>query len=90
MNWGQFISTNLIPCYLIGQLARFDNINKEELPGNVIFSTIDSAVKKAQHFFGGRMISVDCVDDLVPYYINRGFIRLNKIDDLNQMVHMIT
>lgn len=84
------LSTNLIPCYLIGQLARFDNINKEELPGNVIFSTIDSAVKKAQHFFGGRMISVDCVDDLVPYYVNRGFIRLNKIDELNQMVHMIT
>ncbi len=69
---------------MIGQLARFDDIKKEELPGNVIFSTIDSAVKKAQHFFGGS------VDDLVPYYVNRGFIRLNKIDELNQMVHMIT
>lgn len=83
------LSSNIIPCYLIGQLARFDNVHKEELPGNVIFSTIDFAVKNAHHFFGGRMVSVDCVDDLVPYYIKRGFIHLNKIDDLNQMVYLI-
>lgn len=38
---------------------------------------------------GGRIISVDCVDDLVQYYINRGFVHLNKIDDLNQMVYLI-
>lgn len=83
------LSSDIIPCYLIGQLARLDNVDKEDLPGNVIFSTIDYAVKEAQRFFGGRIISVDCVDDFVQYYINRGFVHLNKIDDLNQMVYLM-
>ena len=47
------LSSYIIPCYLIGQLARLDNVDKEDLPGNVIFSTIDYAVKEAQRFFGG-------------------------------------
>jgi len=83
------LSSNTIPCYLIGQLARLDQVEKNELPGDAIFSTVDYAVKEARRYFGGRIISVDCIDKLVQYYANRGFIHLNKIDELNQMVYLI-
>lgn len=78
-----------VPCYLIGQLARFDSANKNDLSGNEIFSFISDAVKQSHRFFGGRVLAVDCIDRLVPYYETRGFVLLNKIDDLNQMVYLI-
>ena len=83
------LTSESIPCYLIGQLARFDNTNKKILSGNVMFSAISDAIRIAHQVFGGRVVSVDCIDELVPYYMQRGFIPLNKIEDLNQMVYLI-
>ena len=34
-------------------------------------------------------MSIDCSDELVHYYEKRGFVVLNKIDNLNQMVYLI-
>ena len=86
--YGRFSSDN-IPCYLIGQLARFDAAEKDELSGNDIFSIVSDYVKESQNLFGGRVVSIDCADDLVQYYEKRGFVALNKIEDLNQMVYLI-
>ena len=78
-----------VPCYLIGQLARFDHISKEDMSGDEMFTIIADVVKEAQSLVGGRVVSVDCVDGLVSYYEKRGFRPLNKINDLNQMVYII-
>lgn len=82
-------SSESIPCYLIGQLARFDTVEKDEISGNGMFSIIADATDEAYQIFGGRVVSIDCTDELVHYYEKRGFVVLNKIDYLNQMVYLI-
>lgn len=82
-------SSESIPCYLIGQLARFDSVVKEELSGNDMFSIIADDIDAAYQIFGGRVVSIDCSDELVHYYEKRGFVVLNKIGNLNQMVYLI-
>ena len=84
------LSCDSIPCYLIGQIARFDTSRKEDLTGDDMFSIVMDAAYEAQKLFGGRIVSVDCTDDLVQYYRKRGFILLNKTEDLNQMVYFIS
>lgn len=86
--FGRFSSEN-VPCYLIGQLARLDPTDREELSGDAMFAEVAHAVETARRMFGGRIVSVDCIDELVDYYKDRGFTPLNKIDDLNQMVYLI-
>ena len=82
-------SSERIPCYLIGQIARLDTSGKEDKVGDYMFSIVSKAVHDTRKLFGGRVVSVDCTDNLVQYYMKRGFILLNKTDDLNQMVYFI-
>ena len=42
-----------------------------------------------QEYVGGRFISLDCTDELVSLYESNGFQRINKTDDLNQMIMFI-
>lgn len=74
---------------MIGQLARLDSTTKEELSGNNMFSIITDTIYEAYKLFGGRMVSIDCADELVHYYEKRGFVVLNKVGNLNQMVYLI-
>lgn len=78
-----------VPCYLIGQLARLDGVSKEILSGDDMFAKIFEYLNISRKFFGGRVLAIDCVDDLVSYYEDKGFFRVDKVDDLNHMAMVL-
>lgn len=82
-------SAEYIPCYLIGQIARFDNHSHNEFPGELMFEAISTMIDSSKSQFGGRIVSIDCKDSLIEYYKHFGFQVLNRIDDLNQMIAFI-
>ncbi len=82
-------SAEYVPCYLIGQIARFDNHSHDEFPGEIMLDIVSSMIESSKQYFGGRIISIDCKDALVGYYEQYGFKVLNRIDDLNQMIAFI-
>lgn len=80
------IFSDAVPGYLIGHFARFDGVPKELLSGDNMFEMIFEQVKNVRSIFGGRILAVDCQDELVPYYSEKGFQKLNKVSDLNHML----
>ena len=82
-------SASTVPCFLIGQLAREDSTPKENLGLADILSLGINFVTQTQELIGGRFISLDCTDELVSLYESNGFQKINKTDDLNQMIMFI-
>ena len=81
--------TGVAQSYLLGQLGRDDSSPKgfgKELLSESLRRLID-----ANRIVGCRMVRLDCTDDLVPYYENNGFIRIdkNERENLNQMVILL-
>ena len=81
---------NSTPAYLIGQLARNAN-TKSGLGKETLIKAIEY-IKNAQYYVGGRLVYLDCKDDLVKYYQKQGFKYIQKRknsdangDRLNQM-----
>lgn len=82
------------PAYLIGQLARSVN-TKSGLGKEALIKAIEY-IKGAQYYVGGRLVYLDCRDDLVKYYEKQGFKFIQKRkspdengDKLNQMYIII-
>ena len=82
-------SASTVPCFLLGQLAREDSTPKEKLCFADILSLGINFVTQTQELIGGRFISLDCTDELVSLYESNGFQKINKTDDLNQMIMFI-
>ena len=82
-------SASTVPCFLIGQLAREDSTPKENLGLADILSLGINFVTQTQELIGGRFISLDCTDELVSLYESNVFQKINKTDDLNQMIMFI-
>lgn len=82
--------TKTAQAYLLGQLAR-----SKDAPDGLGSWLINKAlehVKKANSEVGCRMLRLDCVDALVPYYERNGFAvisRSKNSDELNQMMTLI-
>lgn len=79
-----------VPAYLIGQLARSDNAPKGT--GAKLLNLAIQYIKNAQTYVGGRLVYLDCKDELVPYYESKGFqfIQRNpERKDLGQMYIVI-
>ena len=79
-----------VPAYLIGQLARND-LAKKGIGKELINLAIQN-IKNAQNYVGGRIVYLDCKDELISYYEEFGFkfIQKNINDDtLNQMYLII-
>lgn len=83
-----------VPAYLIGQLARAEN-TKNGLGKETLIEAI-AYIKKAQYYVGGRLVYLDCKDDLIEYYTKQGFKFVQKRtepdengDKLNQMYIVI-
>lgn len=88
------VSSNNVPAFLIGQLARSKD-SKDGLGKEVLIQAI-KYIKVAQYYVGGRLVYLDCKDDLVNYYIRQGFRFIQKRkkpdengDRLNQMYIVI-
>ena len=88
------INGNNAPAYLIGQLARSKN-TVSGLGKKTLINAIEY-IKGAQYYVGGRLVYLDCRDDLVKYYTKQGFKFIQKRkkpdengDRLNQMYLVI-
>ena len=82
-------STNMAQAYLLGQLARSSSSPKGF--GDTLIESAKTKLRESKKNVGCRMLRLDCVDELVPYYSKHGFIniRKNKDKDLNQMMVFI-
>lgn len=80
------------PCFLIGQLARNSNVEKESLKGEVLLEQAYSIIEVAVNAVGGRYILIECLDNknLITFYRKNGFTEIARIPDgEHQMVQMI-
>lgn len=75
-----------VSSYLIGQIARFDGVPREELSGDDMFRDILNLLRESRNIVGGRTIAIDCKDVMVGYYEKRGFSKLDKTNELNHMI----
>ena len=83
-------SASSVPCYLLGQLARDDNASHDDL---MMRDFIDFAIEyamAAKQYVGGRFLLVDCVDELVDLYERHDFSKINKTENLNQLVMFLS
>ena len=83
-------SADSVPCYLVGQLARDDNASHNDL---MMRDFIDFAIEyamAAKQYVGGRFLLVDCVDELVDLYERHDFSKINKTENLNQLVMFLS
>lgn len=86
---------SVIPCYVIGQLARASNVSKEDLPGDVLMEYALSAILSSHSHVGGRAVLVECAPEekLITFYERHGFKKLSYADDgeqdLVQMIRML-
>ena len=78
---GELITS--IPCYLIGQLARNDNVAKDKLTGRELIEDAHRFIMTAANIVGGRYIMIECRDNpqLVKFYEENGFCEFAQIDD---------
>ncbi len=81
---------NQVPAYLIGQLARNDLTPKGT--GAKLLELAIQYIKNAQAYIGGRLVYLDCKDELLPYYTSKGFQFIQRNPDreeLNQLYIVI-
>ena len=79
-------------CFLIGQLSRNSNVDKDTVSGKQIIDTADRLIKSAQDIVGGRYLLVECKEEekLIHFYKNNGFKVISSISDGNtKMIQMI-
>ena len=83
------LKDGIAQAYLVGQVARSDDA-VSGLGGQMIDRALD-AFTEGNRMFGCRMVRLDCRDELVEYYMTKGFqhIGKNADRDLNQMVTFI-
>ena len=82
-------SARSVGCYLIGQLARNDRAQKSDITGSEMLSAVKAILADVKNSVGGRFTAVDCADVLIPFYMNNGFVHLNRHSTLNTMVMTI-
>lgn len=59
---------NNVPAFLIAQFGRSDSYFSEQLPGTVMMKECFSQMYEAQKIVGGRVIVLDCKEQLIKYY----------------------
>lgn len=80
------------PCYLLGQFARNDKVDKTQLTGNALLDMALSVLSGAITAVGGRILMIECQNNisLIKSYKNKGFNLVSSVTDKNiKMVQMI-
>lgn len=67
-----FTSTEYLPAYLIAQVGRDINNSKKGF-GKVLIETAITIINQVKKVVAGRIIYLDCKDELKTYYANLGF-----------------
>lgn len=84
---------NVAQCYLLGQLGKADYSYKGM--GADLLEDAVAIVKQANELVGCRVIRLDCMDELIPYYEQHGFTYLCVTDptedkpSIYQMIQII-
>ena len=84
---------NVAQCYLLGQLGKADYSYKGM--GADLLEEAVAIVKQANELVGCRVIRLDCMDELIPYYEQHGFTYLCVTDPtedkppISQMIQII-
>lgn len=84
-----------IPCYLIGQLARNDEVSTEELTGKQLLKMAFSVIQTSVDAVGGRIVMIECrdKDSLVSFYQDNDFVTIAEQSDngqpMKQMIRKI-
>lgn len=84
---------NVAQCYLLGQLGRAD-FSYRGMGADLLEDAV-AIVKQANELVGCRVIRLDCMDELIPYYEQHGFTYLCVTDPtedkppINQMIQII-
>ena len=74
-----------VATFLVGQIGKSDKCG-DRLIKYQILDTAISYIKEAQNIVGGRIIYLDCLKDLIPYYEGRGLKLLTQNDKYAQMI----
>jgi len=77
-----------IPGFLIGQLARHDECEKADLDGSNILNYAIDQLTEIHNKIGGRFILIHCIDDLLAFYNQNGFIKVGRKNKLNIMIKL--
>lgn len=84
-----------IPCYLIGQLARNDEVSTKELTGKQLLEMAFSVIQTSVDAVGGRIVMIECRDrdNLVAFYQDNDFVVIAEQSDngqpMKQMIRKI-
>lgn len=62
-----------IPVFLLSQIARDDRYGHDDLDGTELLDNAEELIRRASDLVGGRAIFLDCKEDLLPYYQDRGY-----------------
>ena len=82
-------SAETVPCFLLGQIARDDSVTQKVPCLSDMLDMSINYILRAQTIIGGRFISLDCLDALVPLYEKHGFQKISRVGELNQMIMFI-
>jgi len=82
--------TKVVQAYLLAQLVRSEDSPKGF--GSVLIDEAMYILNDAKGLVGGRLVRIDCEDELIPYYESKGFryVNTNSEGTLNQMLTFIT
>lgn len=71
-------NNDIVPCYLIGQLARSDSCSKMGLGGHELLGYALNVLADAHELVGGRFVLVECKEQekLLSFYQRNGFVLL--------------
>jgi len=78
---------NHVPAYLIGQLAKCDNCSNKI--GKLLIDASVEYIKKSQRYVGGRIVYLECKQELCSYYEKLRFNYLQDNKQLKQMIQVI-
>lgn len=74
-------SSASFPGYLIAQLARDDRYGHEDVSGSDLLQQAEWVVFSASQTIGGRILYLDCKDEMTSYYEDRGYSQLYFDDE---------
>ena len=70
-----------LPAYLIGQLGRNDAYSSSELSGSEIMNECANILTKCKNMIGGKIVILECKEDLQKVYISYNFEKFSDIND---------
>ena len=81
--------TEILPCYLIGQLGKND-LYWKDIEGRLLVDQAMNILLKGRELVGGKFVIVDCkdIDSVTTFYESNGFIRV-QLDSERELVQFV-